>query len=428
MSYGRKLAGILAAGVLARLLVVLAIPTRPVSDFWGYFLSAQSLASSGRYEIVPNEPIGGHPPAYPLLLSVALRAAPPGRELLAAKLANLLLAAAAGWIGAALARRLWGETAGLWTAAWVAFFPRSLLMADLIASENLFAPLLLLFVLLIACSWTKPRSAALAVAIGVVAGSLALTRSVAYVLPLVWLLGALVARRPARVWVVELLLLLAAEHSVLLPWAIRNERALGRFTFLSTLGGAGLFIGNNAHATGEWYPWAGDLERLRPGIHAHGAVAVDDAARQEAWWWIREHPGKAARLYVRKLEIIMADDSIVAGFAIFGESVSPPFPPGPVLPGPHPLKAHARLVRSVLRLSGLLLAVCALGGFLVLLRRAREGSVLDRALAVTFAAAALSVPLLSAAIAVNGRYRWPSEDTIMPLAGFFLARITHGRM
>ena len=49
-------------------------------------------------------------------------------------------------------------------------------MADLIASENLFAPLLYLFLLLCAISWTGGRRPALAAAIGAVVGALALTR------------------------------------------------------------------------------------------------------------------------------------------------------------------------------------------------------------------------------------------------------------
>ena len=75
-----------------------------------------------------------------------------------------------------------------------------------------------------------------------------------------------------------------------------------------------------------------------------------------------------------------------------------------------------------MRAAGLLLAATALCGFLVIVRRARQGSIGDRALAAGFAAAALYVPLVSAAIAVNGRYRWPTEDVIMPVAGMALDR------
>jgi hypothetical protein len=155
-------------------------------------------------------------------------------------------------------------------------------------------------------------------------------------------------------------------------------------------------------------------------------VAVDDAARQEGWRWMRTNPGRAAELYARKLWIVLTDDSIVADFAIFGEGMGPPFPVGPVVAGPHPLKTRVRLVAGILRTSGVLLYVAALGGIVLLVRSAREGSLVSRALAVGFCAAALSIPVFSAVIAVNGRYRWPMEDAIMPLAGLFLARATSG--
>jgi len=427
--YRVALGALAAADVVLRLWVASAIPSRPISDFAEYFATARSLLQRGAYEIAPGNPNGNHPPAYPLLLAGAMGLAPSGDELLAAKCLNAALSGLAVLLGATLARRLWGPAAGLWTAGWIAFFPRSLLSADLVASENLFTPLLLLFLLLCSVSWTSGRAPALALAaaIGLAVGLLALTRSVAFVLPVVWLLGALAARRRPRIWAAELLLMLAAQHVLMLPWAVRNARTFGRFTFLNSVGGIGLFIGNNANATGHWYPWAGDLERLRPGVHARGLVAVDAAAREEAWRWIRENPGRAAALYAHKLRLILTDDADAANFTILVDASSPSGERVTVLPGPHPLKAHAAPLRWVLRVGGLLLAGAGLGGWILIARGALNGSDRARALAVGFAACALYVPILSATIAVSGRYRWPAEDTLMPLAGLFCAWIASGR-
>ena len=145
--YAVWLGAILAAGVLLRLWTILAIPTRPVSDFFGYFEVARNLASTGRYETEPGVPDARRSPAYPVLLSLAFRGAPEGSALLGAKVINLALFVLAGLAGAQLARRLWGDDAGLWTAAILAFLPRSVLMADLLAAENLLAPLLLTYLL-----------------------------------------------------------------------------------------------------------------------------------------------------------------------------------------------------------------------------------------------------------------------------------------
>jgi hypothetical protein len=421
--YGVWIGAILAAGVLLRLWTILAIPTRPVSDFFGYFEVARNLASTGRYETEPGFPDARRSPAYPVLLSLAFRGAPEGSALLGAKLINLALFVLAGLAGAQLARRLWGDAAGLWTAAILAFLPRSVLMADLLAAENLLAPLLLTYLLLCVGSWTGVFSARRVAGLGVLAGLLCLTRAIFYFVPLVWLAGALAGRLGRkRIWR-ELLLLLVVAHAVLLPWAIRNGRVFGRSTPFNLVGGVGVFLANNSNATGQWYAWPQDLERLRPGVLARGDVAIDDAARAEAWRWIREHPGLALRGYLRRLGVVLKDDAFAAEFAIYARSIPHRGGPLAVLPEGHRLERHRGLVHAVLRISGVLLAAAALGGFWLLVRAVRKGSLRDLTLATGFLAAALYVPLISAVMAVNGRYRWAAEDAIAPVAGLFLSRL-----
>src|SRR5689334_10957414 len=247
------LAAIVLAGVLARAAILSWVPTQPVSDFYGFFRVAQNLAATGRFEARPGLADNGRSPAYPILLSLAFRAAPE-RELAAAKTVNVALFAAAALAAAALARRLGGEAAGLWAAGLVAFLPRPVLMADLVASENLAALLLFLFLLACVASWRRPSLSA-AAGVGALAGLLCLTRAILWAIPLVWLTGAIALPRRAggRRLAAQLLVVLAVEHAVLLPWALRNARAIGRATPFHSVGGVGLFIANNAHATGEWY-------------------------------------------------------------------------------------------------------------------------------------------------------------------------------
>ena len=398
-----------------------------MSDFFGYFEVARNLASTGRYETEPGVPDARRSPAYPVLLSFAFRGAPEGAALLGAKVINLALFVLAGLAGAQLARRLWGDDAGLWTAAILAFLPdpsyggpaRGREPARAIAPRRISC--------MSAASWTREFSAARAVGLGLLAGLLCLTRAVFYFVPLVWLAGALAGRLGGKRIVRELLLILVVAHAVLLPWAIRNGRVFGRSTPFNLVGGVGIFIANNPKATGQWYAWSDDLERLRPGVLARGDVAIDDAARAEAWRWIREHPGAAAREYLRRLGIVLKDDAFAAEFAIFARSIPHRGGPLAVLPEGHPLERHRRPVHAVLRISGVLLAIAGLGGFWLLVRAARKGSLRDRILAAGFLAAALYVPLVSAVMAVNGRYRWAAEDTIAPVGGLFLSRLRPGR-
>jgi len=421
--FAPRLGLIIVLALVGRILVILAVPTRPASDFWAYFQRAQSLAQSGRYESFPGRPDAIQPPGYPLLLSLIFRAAPSSDHLVAAKIANAALGGLAVAIMGAWTRRLWGAQAGLWAAAILAFFPRSLLMADLVASENLFSPLLLTYLLVVTESRSRPRAFGLAGLAGVIVGILALTRTVGYALALVWLAGRAASRCPIRVLLIELALLLAVEHAVLLPWAIRNATSVGRFTFLNTSGGVGLFAGNNPNATGEWYAWEPQLERLRPGILARSDTEIDDAARKEGLRWIRENPGKATAFYIRRLWIVLRPDAIAAYWAISARTMTPPEARTPVLRGPHLLKKHLRAVDRTLRLSTVLLALAALGGLALIWTRDHETSDGSRSLAVIFLAAITYFPLVSALNVANGRYRWPSEDAAIPVAALFFSNL-----
>jgi hypothetical protein len=203
---------------------------------------------------------------------------------------------------------------------------------------------------------------------------------------------------------------------------------LGTFTFLTSTGGIGLFTGNNDNATGDWYPWQPDLERHRPGVFAGSAVEVDRAAREEAVEWIRANPGRAARLYLEKLRLIVVQDTLAADWAIFAEGISPPAPGVPVVPGPHPLKGHRRGALRFLRAAGVLLASFAFGGAFLLLRAAvHDGRRPRGAVFAALFATALYLALVSALIAVNGRYRWPLEDLAVPLAAVAIARVRPAR-
>ena len=208
----------------------------------------------------------------------------------------------------------------------------------------------------------------------------------------------------------------------MLPWAIRNQRAIGHFTFLSTLGGVGLYIGNNPQADGNWHRWQEGLERARPGTLARGELAVDETARKEAVRWIREHPRQAALLYLKKLSIIFDEDQTVAWWAIYGKGIGPPGHRIDAVSGPSPLDEHPSAVLGTLRFAARLLLALAIGGFAVLFYRAsRARTRFQLALAAGYLVAVTYVPLLSAPIAVNGRYRWPSEDLCIPIAAMFVS-------
>ena len=417
-----RLAGIAAAGFLLRLAAVLWIPTQPTSDFWAYYHRALNLATLGTYDAILGRADASHPPLYAILLAAVFLLVPKGATLLAAKFVNCALGAWAIALAALLARRLRGDRAGTIAAGLLAFFPRAILMPCLIASENLYSPLAFLFVLLVLDGARERPAWRIAAAAGLVVGLAALTRTVAYPMAGLWLLAALVSRKRLRTAIAETLLVLLVEHAVMLPWGLRNEARLGRFTILNTAGGYGMFVGNNPRATGDWYDARAQLDAISPGVFTRGALAVSDASNAAAWTWIRENPGPALRLYFVKFGIIFRQTFIMASFAVTGEKIEPPVPGIDVLPGPHFLKRHPFALNRLLFLTGWALVAAGLAGWIALLARAvRTRSPADRCGAVVLPVATLFVPVTSALIAVNGRYRWPVEDLLVPAAAVFLA-------
>ena len=418
-----RLTAVAALGLVLRVFVVFWVATQPTSDFWSYYHRGLNLAQHGRYEPYPGKVDAAYPPLYSILLAAVFRIVP-GHTLGAAKLLNCLFGIGAAVVAALFARRLWGDGAGLAAAAIFAIFPRYLLMPCLVASENLFSPLILLLLWLVVEGTRRRTAWGIAAAAGAAVALAALTRTVAYYMGALWVLGALAARKRWKTVVLETALLLAVQHVVMLPWAVRNEIRLGRFTFLNTAGGYGLFLGNNPHATGYWYDGRADLEKVAPGVLARGDLAVSDASNAAAWRWIRENPRRAFLLYLKKAAIIVRQTDIIVAFAVSGTKIIPPWPGLDVLPWPHPLKNHLLgLTRFVEASAWTITILGAAGCVLLVLRALRTRALRDVALALLFPAAILYVPALSALIAVNGRYRWPVEDLLVPVAGFALARI-----
>ena len=405
-----------------RLWALWAVPTQPVSDYWSYYQGALNLYRYGHYEAFVGIPNASHPPGYSILLALGFLVTGGVHTLAVAKLMNTGLSGLSILFAALMARDLWGDRAGLFAALLSALYPRYLLMVCILASENLFTPLLLLFLFVSirsSLSEYSPKGAALG---GVLVGLLALTRTVAYSFGVIWLLSAVAGRKKLRSILLEGLLLVGVQHAVMLPWAVRNHFAMGRATFLTSSGGMGLFNGNNPNATGGWYDWREDLERVAPGIFTKSALEVDDAARRAAIVWMRQHPVEAARLYVEKLRLIAVEDNTIADWAVLGQKTSPPFPGIDVLPWPHYLKDHPRGFRAVLRVAAGVIAFLGGVGLVTLVARAVSSRLpVDWSVAVTLLAGTVYIPLFSAMIAVNGRYRWPAEDVSMVIAASLLA-------
>ena len=388
----------------------------PVSDFWSYLHRGISLHERGRYEIWPGHFNAFFPPGYPLLLAASF--ALTDRHLIAAKTVNCVLGAASIVLVGLLGRRLRGEKVGALSAFILALYPRSILMCCLVASENLFTPLLLAFVLLVASGLAKRPALTIAAGAGAILGMLTGVRMVAHYLGALWPFAALIVRRrPLRTVALETILLIGVQHAVLLPWAFWNLKWQGKFTFSTSIGAVALFEANSDAANGQWFDWQQAIEARVPGSTKLSPHDLDSLMFRESVRWIRAHPGRALAGYASRFGDLFAHDAHVADWAIFGAG-SPPFPATRVLPDEHVLKRHPVAVKRILELPSWVLLLLAGGGVIWLLPKALAGGHAGLQ-SVTFVAlsgaAAYQVSLIPIFFVV-ARYRWPLEDLLLPVA------------
>ena len=411
--------------------MVLAVPTRPTSDSWSYFQRAANVLHYGRYEALPGLPDASYPPGYPLALAAAMAVAPAANALEAARLLSCSLGFVAILLIGFLGRRMFGATAGLFAAGLLALYPRHVLQSAVLFSEHLFLPLLLLLLTILVIAWDRPvawRRAALA---GCVAGLLALVRPIGYLLGLLWIAQVLAGRRRWKLILAEAVLLLGMQHAVMLPWAIRNHVTLKELSFLSSVGGIDLFIGNNPRATGGWMAWRPVLEEVEPAVRdaGHGGFAVDALARRAALRWIHENPAAAARLYVRKLGQILRPDAYLVTYAITGTDLWPPFGGTSALPAGHPAIALAPVLQKLLDWTYAVTAALALAAvaFAAVARSRLPGRPAVPGAVLLLLVTAAYFPLVAAVFLSSSRFRWPAEGLLLLLAAHALAMLAERR-
>lgn len=411
-----------AAAFLVRFLTILAIPTQPVSDFWSLFTRASSLYDQGTYEAIAGRPDASFPPLYPIVLTSFFWL--PFDRLMIAKLINVILGSVSVLILARLARLIIADKEALLAAALLAFYPRSVLMSVLIASENLFLPLLLLWAYFIVRFASEDETAVLPLLVlGSLSGLLTLTRSVSYGLWLVYPLLSLVKSRDPNLTFKYTIVILGAHHLVLLPWAVRNYFSLGSFTFLNSTGGIGFFIGNNPGATGRFYDWQRDLIRFDPQFFSRNIIDQNRPATAIAWQWIIANPLAAAQLYFTKLFHLFSGERFTVDFAILYGPIEPPWPAEPPLPLEHALRKIGDLLVLIDNSTYLVVLFLQIKGIAQYLKMQWVIKTTIIWPAISLIASALYFPLLSAGFHAITRYRWPFTDLLMPFAALSILTV-----
>lgn len=307
-----------------------------------YWLLARAIRHGGPYEIVEYGTISFkalRTPGYPLFLAVCQ--AVMGHWPLGVRLVQAVLGMASVGLVYLLTRRFesslgfstarWsGRTASLAAATLAAINPYYIAMSELLLSEALFVPLMLLALWGVAELWREPgesdrsppgRRALVALGAGAAGGAATLVKpSFALFLPAVIVIWLLIReysrewrradreRARAKRWGVtdasslaaksvkdtsrSAFLVLLGAVLVMSPWWVRNAQTYGRFVPTSVWFGASLYDGLNPQATG-----ASDMRfREEPDIRVLGEVEQDAALERRAFEFVRSDPLRVLQL------------------------------------------------------------------------------------------------------------------------------------
>ncbi len=266
-----------------------------------------SILVSGHW--IGNREVLAKAPLYPYFLALNQWAlGERGASLFAAHLLQLLLGAATCGLTYFIGRRVFGPAVGFLGGLLLAFYSPGIYREGQLLDTALATFLAASFLLLLLRAFERPRSRPAWFAAGLVLGLLGLTR------PNLLLLGAtmmalLLAREgrelgwraaTAAVGVFALGVVLPV-----LPITGRNYLIVGRLIPISATGGINLYTGNNPDSDG-YSPIPSDIAWERTWYEAkeHGKttmMGMDNYWRELALRFMRERPGAALALFVKKL-------------------------------------------------------------------------------------------------------------------------------
>ncbi len=290
------------AGLLLRAAWVLACPNAPYSDQAVYHYQAEMLARGRGYIDLDGNPTNFYPVGYPALLGAAYAIF--GSRYVVAYGLNLLLAGVAIAGAYRLVTLLWGARAGKLAALLVAVHPTYVLLTTAMASENPFCAALPWALWLIARLTREPRPPWLAPAAGLVVAAMTFLRPPALLLLSCPAVFGLLARQPARKWVLDSLVACAVALAVLAPWGMRNQRDFGRFSLTSFNAGINLYMGNNPDSHGDW------TDDLPADIDTLPQPQSDLAYAKRGRQYIVTHPARYVALCLNRLFVTMRSDTI----------------------------------------------------------------------------------------------------------------------
>jgi 4-amino-4-deoxy-L-arabinose transferase-like glycosyltransferase len=344
---------LLLVGVLLRVAFIEARPAGALvrgPDEDEYLELARNLAHGHGYQM-HGEISGYRDMLWPFTASLVMRLtgdSPKGPLYL-----QLIISCLTGWLLYVIGRRRFTEKAALLMVGIWFLYPGAALPCALFLTETLCVFWWVLAVALYDRLEENGYRLSDALPLGIVLGFVALSRAVGIVLLAAVLLYILLIRieTPWRERAKTAGLIFLAAFVTLLPWMVRNQHAVGKFT-LNTNGGINLLIGNNSKATGSYY-FTPEVEGLLPPAEA-GEVARDDAGSALARRFMEDHPREALSLWPRKFAYFWATD-----MALWIHYYPPDGPPSTAAR----LRERSAASLALLALPYMLILLCGTAGF-----------------------------------------------------------------
>lgn len=338
------LALLIVCGVVLRVAWFERVDVDPATKFddslW-YDSSAQNLAAGKGYVLDPEvwkigdrplypeldglQPTAKWPIGYPLMLAGVYKAF--GRDLVAAKLLNVMFAAGTAVLVYLIGTRVFSPIAGVAGAGILMFFPSHIMFSGLLLSEVAFGFFLALIVYL-ALIWTLPAESARwwrLLALGLLLGWTSLIRGEFIVFPamlaVVWLLSTRDLRRVAAMTVA----VGAGVIIVLTPWTVHNMITMDAFVFGTTHLGGTMLQGHNPESNGSGSFVEVEYEEKYAHLpYPEREVKANREMTRVALEYALTHPGHKLQLVVRRMTHLYKADT--AGVT-WTQTSAPPLTP-----------------------------------------------------------------------------------------------------
>ena len=371
---------ILVAALGVRVAFVAVLPRAILwADAQEYEAAGRQLYEHGTYGLQALRP-----PGYPTLIAAVYHLF--GENLLALRLVEALLAVVSVALIGLIGTRVFGRRAGLIAGAIAALHP---VLAFLPSTQYSESTLVLVIALGLAATFAalgRGRWWRWLIA-GALFGAATLVRANTVGLFPGLALGLALALRRARRGILAPALTFGLGLALAIaPWVIRDHHVMGRWFFISTGGGRQLWLGNNPAANGSTviHP-APDAETQAALNRLPDEFARDRYLYAEGTRYMREHPGRAAWLYLLELGNL---------FALYPETSTHLYV--------NPWSRAAQSVASLLVFAGALIAS---------VRRRNESGLWPLLLS------SVSFALINSVVLTGMRYRMVIEPGLILMAG-----------